>query len=92
MFAESFRMYPPGFAIERVCTKPYKIPNTNVHVKKGTIVLLPVCGIHHDPRIYPNPEKFDPERFSAENKATRSSYHFIPFGHGPRNCIGKFNR
>jgi len=85
---ECFRMYPSGFATERLCTKTYKIPNTKVEIKKGTVVILPVCGIHQDPKIYPNPTKFDPERFNAENKGKRSPYHFIPFGHGPRNCIG----
>jgi len=87
-FSESFRMFPPGFVTERLCTKPYTIPNTKVEVKKGTVVVLPVCGIHMDPKIYPNPTNFDPERFNAENKAKRSPYHFIPFGLGPRNCIG----
>lgn len=55
------------------------------------MVLFPVMGIHHDPEIYPDPENFDPERFSAKNKASRHNYSFIPFGEGPRMCIGQSN-
>lgn len=45
-------------------------------------------GLHHDQDYYPNPDVFDPERFSTENKQTRPSGTYLPFGDGPRNCIG----
>lgn len=58
-------------------------------VPKGTRVMIPVYSIHHDPEIYPKPEIFDPDRFTEENKSRRPHYAYLPFGSGPRNCIGK---
>ncbi|CAL8117834.1 unnamed protein product [Orchesella dallaii] len=85
---ETLRYYPPATRTERRCTKDYIIPGTNTVIEKGTLVALPIIGIHRDERYYDNPEKFDPERFLPENKAQRHPYSFTPFGHGPRNCIG----
>lgn len=51
-------------------------------------VILPVYGLHHDPKHFPNPEKFDPERFSEDNKNNIHKGAYLPFGNGPRACPG----
>lgn len=55
---------------------------------KGDMLFIAISGLHLDPKYYPEPEKFDPERFSDENKHKINPYTFLPFGVGPRNCIG----
>ncbi|CAG7727547.1 unnamed protein product [Allacma fusca] len=85
--SETLRFHPPAFATERKCTQEYKVPDSDVVLPIGTQVLIPINGIHHDEKYYPEPEKFNPEHFSAENKAKRHPYAFLPFGQGPRNCI-----
>ena len=59
-----------------------------IKIPKDSPILIPVYSIHRDPSIYPNPEKFDPERFSPAAKQSRNPYTYMPFGHGPHNCIG----
>jgi cytochrome P450 family 6 len=75
--------------LNRECTKTYKIPEANVVVEKGIKVVIPVMGLHYDPQFFPEPENFDPERFSEEAKSKRHHYAYLPFGEGPRICIGK---
>jgi cytochrome P450 family 6 len=86
--AETLRKYPPIPMLIRKCSKPYKIPGTDTVLEKGTSVTIPVAALHHDPKYYPEPERFDPERFSEEEKQKRHHYVYLPFGEGPRICIG----
>ncbi|XP_022779926.1 uncharacterized protein LOC111321343 [Stylophora pistillata] len=83
---EALRMYPPGFAIQRDCNETCTIKG--VTIPQGMPILVPCYAIHHDPEIYPDPEKFDPERFTEAEKAKRHPYTYLPFGHGPHNCVG----
>ncbi|KAH0822299.1 hypothetical protein MTP99_012687 [Tenebrio molitor] len=85
---ETLRKYPPLAFLNRKCTTPYDVPGTNLHIEKGTMVVIPILGLHHDDEYYPEPSKYDPDRFSAENKNSRPSFTWMPFGEGPRICIG----
>ncbi|XP_063930010.1 cytochrome P450 6a2-like [Zophobas morio] len=85
---ETLRMYPPLPNLNRRCTKNYTLRDTNVVVEEGTSLLISALGLHMDPEYYPDPEKFDPERFNEENKNARHPFVHLPFGDGPRNCIG----
>lgn len=58
-------------------------------LKSGDIIYNLVNSLHMDPKYYPNPDVFDPDRFSDENKHKINPFAFTPFGAGPRNCIGK---
>jgi cytochrome P450 family 6 len=93
MFTETLRKYPIAPFLDRMCYSDYELPattgNGTVTLPAGTSVYIPVLGLHHDPTYYPEPEKFDPDRFTEENKHSRPNYTYIPFGEGPRMCIGK---
>lgn len=86
---ETLRKYPAVPFISRVCTKDYKMRDTDVTIEKGVGILVPLLGLHHDPQYFPDPQKFDPERFSGDNITKSDSFCHLPFGEGPRNCIGK---
>lgn len=86
---ETLRKYPPVPALHRKCVKDYPIPDSDIVLEKGTNTMIPVVGLHYDPDYYPEPSKFDPERFSEEAKQKIPQCAYIPFGDGPRNCIGR---
>ncbi|CAF1093630.1 unnamed protein product [Adineta steineri] len=83
---ETLRMYPPVIRFDRVASNDYKLGD--YQILKGFIISVPVYPIHHDPIVWPDPEKFIPERFSSTEKAKRHPMAYLPFGDGPRNCIG----
>lgn len=93
VISETLRKYPPVLIIDRLVAKKFQLPPAGSGYKSATIypgenVWFPVLAIHHDPKYFPDPEKFDPERFNAENKNNIVPYTYIPFGLGPRMCIG----
>uniref|UniRef100_A0A8C5QDU9 Cytochrome P450 n=1 Tax=Leptobrachium leishanense TaxID=445787 RepID=A0A8C5QDU9_9ANUR len=83
---ETLRMYPPAGRIERVSKQNFEI--NGVIIPKGTVTMIPAYVLHMNPYVWSEPEEFRPERFSKENKANQNPFHFLPFGDGPRNCIG----
>ncbi|XP_050460258.1 cytochrome P450 9e2-like [Cataglyphis hispanica] len=90
---ETLRKYPPMIVIDRFCTKSYELPPSqpgckSVTVESGSTMIISVYGLHRDSKYFPNPDKFDPERFSEENKGNIVPYTYLPFGHGPRKCLG----
>nr|AHW57310.1 CYP6CT1 [Chilo suppressalis] len=85
---ETMRMYPSMRAIFRRCTKDYQMPGSDLVVEEGTLVFVPCQAFQMDPEIFPEPEQFDPERFTPENKAKLHPCHWMPFGEGPRKCLG----
>ncbi|XP_076618278.1 cytochrome P450 6k1-like [Colletes latitarsis] len=86
--AESLRKYPPLAFLDRVCNTNYKVPNSDLVLEKDTPVYISSFGLHYDPQYYPDPEKFDPLRFTEENKQKRPNCVYLSFGEGPHNCIG----
>nr|CAI5828795.1 unnamed protein product [Callosobruchus analis] len=88
VFHETLRRHSAAPALPRICTRRYQIPDTQVFLEPGDRIVVPVTAIHMDPEYYPEPEKFDPERFSEEAKSQRHPMAYIPFGEGPRLCVG----
>lgn len=85
---ETLRKYASLGFLGRVCTQDFPIPGTDDVIEKGTHVMVSIHGLHWDPDLFPDPERFIPERFSKENKSDIKPYSYMPFGGGPRICIG----
>ncbi|XP_076232644.1 cytochrome P450 6k1 [Calliopsis andreniformis] len=88
VLSEALRLYPPAPLLDRVATEDYKVPGTDIVIEKGTPIYIPLCGLHRDPKYFPDPLRFDPDRFSDVNKDKIVPGTYLPFGEGPRNCIG----
>lgn len=83
---ESMRLYPPAWITDRVALEDDEL--TDFTIPKGTMLILFIYGIHHHPAFWEEPETFRPARFSPEAVKERPSYAYLPFGGGPRLCIG----
>ncbi|XP_011253334.1 cytochrome P450 6A1 isoform X1 [Camponotus floridanus] len=88
VFKETLRKYPPLVQLTRKATSSYTFHNINVNIPKGQDIWIPIYAIQRDPDIYPKPDVFDPERFSDKVAQIKHSMFYLPFGDGPRNCIG----
>ncbi|XP_044289356.1 cytochrome P450 3A24-like isoform X1 [Varanus komodoensis] len=86
VLSETLRMYPVLPRLTRDCKRSVQV--NGVTIPKGTLVTIPVYILHLNPEYWPEPKEFRPERFSKENRENRDPYIYLPFGAGPRNCIG----
>jgi cytochrome P450 len=85
-FNESMRLYPPAPLISRIARRSVRLGREMFEA--GTRFVVPIYAVHHHKGIWHDPERFDPSRFTAERVAARHRYAFMPFGAGPRICIG----
>jgi cytochrome P450 len=83
---ETMRLYPPAWIIDRVSVGEDEI--LGYQYPGGTFTIQYIYGVHHDPDLWPNPEHFDPTRFEPERIKDQVPYSYLPFGGGPRLCIG----
>ena len=86
VFKEAMRLYPPIFVMARRCLSDVQIGGYTL--PRGTAVLLSPWTLHRRPEIWPDPEKFDPGRFEPDAERSRDKLAYLPFGAGPRVCIG----
>lgn len=89
--SETLRKWPTATLTDRQNKQDYEFDDgagIKFVIEKGNTLWIPILGIHHDPKYYPNPERFDPERFSEENRSRITPGTYLPFGAGPRSCIG----
>jgi cytochrome P450 len=86
VFEEAMRLYPPAHAITRTALKEDWIGG--VRIPPGAVLTINIYVTHRNPTLWPEPERFDPERFTPEAIAARPRFAYLPFGGGPRVCIG----
>ena len=89
---EVLRKYPFTIILDRKCDNTYTFEDTGLTIDKNVSILIPIAGLHYDPQYFLDPEKFDPERFSLENRDKIVPYTFLPFGDGPRSCLGMYQK
>lgn len=84
---ETLRLNPLSGTLNRFAKNDYRVPGTNHVIEKGTWIKLPMFAVQRDPEYYPDPEKFDPDRFDSSEIRKRHAMSWVPFGDGPRGCI-----
>ncbi|KAG5898054.1 hypothetical protein JTB14_001761 [Gonioctena quinquepunctata] len=85
---ETLRKYPILSFLDRKCNADYELPGTDLVIEKGMPIYIPYMAIQRDEKYFPDPQKYDPERFSGRDHNV-DGLVFLPFGAGPRNCLGE---
>lgn len=88
LLPETLRKYPVLPMLNRTCVKKYQIPGTEKVIEKGVEVFIPVLGLQRDQQYYDEPDVFNPDRLDEESGKNLVNRPYLPFGDGPRNCIG----
>ena len=88
VFKEAMRLYPPAYAFSRRALREVGIDG--YRIPKGGVVLIAPYTLHRREEYFPDPEKFDPEHFTPEREKRLPRYAYLPFGAGPRICIGMY--
>ncbi|XP_037973302.2 cytochrome P450 6j1 [Plutella xylostella] len=91
---ETLRLNVPLPVMSKECTSDYTVSDLPgldkpLEIKNGTFIIIPVDGLHTDEKYFPSPLKFDPERFTDDEVAKRHKFVYLPFGEGPRKCLGQ---
>ncbi|CAG2115653.1 unnamed protein product [Medioppia subpectinata] len=85
---ETLRLYPPVLRLDRKAKQDYRLADTGITISKGQDVEFPVYAIHHSELYYENADRFNPDRWMPQNRHKLIPYTYLPFGAGPRNCVG----
>ncbi|ALC41925.1 Cyp6a21 [Drosophila busckii] len=89
VISETLRLWTVLPVLNRLCLEDFAVPGyPNYVIKKGMPILIPAGAMHRDERLYPQPQRFNPDNFTPERVKARDSVEWLPFGDGPRNCIG----
>ncbi len=83
---EALRLYPPFWMVDRMALSDDRVED--LVIPKGSTVVVFIYGAHHSAQSWENPESFEPQRFSKENQKAHRPFTYLPFGAGPRGCIG----
>jgi cytochrome P450 len=83
---ETMRLYPPAPVLTRVTAEEVELDGTTID--KGVLIVMPIYAVHRHRKVWDDPDRFDPDRFLPEREATYQRAQFMPFGFGPRTCIG----
>lgn len=88
-FREGMRMFPSLGFLMRECVRTTPVPELNTTLDRGVRIFIPIQALQNDPQYFEKPNEFRPERFSPEEFSKINKYAYLPFGTGPRACIGE---